>query len=247
MENAIKEELNNVNTKLNAELSSQQSRIRSYNNLLKTDLTPLETRVVRSSIVSAKQKIEKTKKRNAKWMARMTRRANESTDRLAKFQKNVKQEIRKVIKEQLREEKAFAKEELKEQKMVETADDKLTDTFRESLAEAQRAVRVEMVLKIHKATEKETKNIMREEKKRAASTRKAEKQREMEEKKAANATRKQRVALEKERKQMEKIQKAQEKEDAKKAKEDAKKAKEDAKKAKEDAKKQKEPKKSKNN
>ena len=215
LEDVIKGELVNVNNQLAADLSSQQSRIKSYNNLLKTDLTPFEARVVRSSISAAKTNMTKSKTRNAKWMTRMTKRANESTERLAKFQKVVKSEIRKVIKEQMREEKAFAKEELKERKTAETADNDLTDTFKESLQEAQRAVREEMATIAKKAAEKEQKNTAREEKKRAAATRKEDKQREMDAKKAANATRKQRVALEKEQKQ-------QQKEDAKKQKEAAK-------------------------
>jgi hypothetical protein len=211
LEEVIKGELNNVSTQLAADMSSQQSRIRSYNNLLKTDLTPLESRVVRSSISSAKTRLTKSKTRNAKWMTRMTKRANESIDRLSKFQKKVKQEIRKVIKDQLREEREFSKEEMKGQKMAETADNHLTDVFRESMEEAQRSVREEMEANKRKAKEKAILQNIREANKHAAATRKADKQREMDAKKAANATRKQRVALEKDRKAAEKQQKTLEK------------------------------------
>ena len=226
LEDVIKGELVNVNNKLTADMSSQQSKIRSYNNLLKTDLTPLEVRVVRSSISAAKTNLTKSKTRNAKWMTGMTKKANESIDRLAKYQKTVKQEIRKVIKEQLREEKAFAKEELKERKMAETGDDDLTDTFRESMADAQRAVREEMEKNIRKSEDDAAHYAFREEKKKAIATRKAEKQLEAENKKAANATRKQRVALEKENKANEKLQKQQEKDAAKQQKDAVKRQKE---------------------
>jgi len=226
LEDTVKEELANVELQLKSDVSSQQKRIRSYNHLLKTDLTPLETRVVRSSIADAKTRLEKTKKRNVKWLKRMTVRANSATERLKRFQKDAKKEIRKVIKEQVREEKQFAREEAKERKLEETADADLTDTFKESLKDAQDAVRAEMTAKSDKFAAKAAKNAALAEKKSVAATRKLEKEqdkdrklREKEEKQKANATRKQRVALEKEeekaRKQIEKEQKAQDKTDKK--------------------------------
>jgi len=219
LEEAIKDELKTVENRLNADLSSQQSRIRSYNKLLKTELTLPETQVVRSVIATAKTKLDKTKKRNMKWMKRMTKRADMSIERLSKFQKKVKREIRSVVKEQLKEDNNLAKEEKKGRKLEETADKDLTDTFRESLAEAQNAVKVEMDKRINKQAETEQKATMREEKKTAAATRKLEKARAAEEKKAANVTRKQQVAFAKEAK---KAHKATEKEAAKKQKEDEK-------------------------
>jgi hypothetical protein len=197
LENVIKDELKMVENRLNADLSSQQSRIRSYNKLLKTDLSLPETQVVRRTIAAAKTKMEKTKKRNMKWMKRMTKRADVSIERLSKFQKKVKQEIRNVVKEQLREDKKLAKEEEKGRKLEETADADLTDIFRESLAEAQNAVRVEMAAQINKLAEKE------------------EKARLAEEKRVANATRKQRVAFEKEQKKLQKEAEKKQKEEQK--------------------------------
>jgi hypothetical protein len=222
LEDTVKEELANVELQLKSDVSSQQKRIRSYNHLLKTDLTPLETRVVRSSIADAKTRLEKTKKRNVTWLKRMTVRANSATERLKRFQKDAKKEIRKVIKEQVREEKQFAREEAKERKLEETADADLTDTFKESLKEAQDAVRAEMTAKLDKFAAKAEKQAAAQEKKRDAATRKLDKEREKEEKQKANATRKQRVALEKEnakaQKEAEKQQKVKEKEEEKQRK-----------------------------
>jgi hypothetical protein len=187
LEATVKDELTNVESRLSADIASQQSRIRSYTHLLKTDLSALEAQVVRRSINDAKTKMEKTKRRNTKWMKRMTKRADASIDRLSKFQKKVKKDIRQTIKEQLREAKEFAKEEEKERKAEETADDQLTETFRESLAEAQNRVRAEMAERVSKNAAK-----------LAADETKQEKARLAEEKKVANATRKQQVAFEKE-------------------------------------------------
>jgi hypothetical protein len=200
LEDVVKEELANVELQLKSDVSSQQTRIRSYNQLLKTDLTTLEARVVRSTIVDAKTKLEKTRKRNVKWLKRMTQRANSATEQLQKFQKDAKKEIRKVIKEQVREEKQIAREEEKQHKLAETADSVLTDTFKESLKEAQDAVRIEMAAKSDKFAEKAARQAAIQERKNAAATRKLEKEqekeREKEEKQLANATRKQRVELE---------------------------------------------------
>jgi hypothetical protein len=219
LENTVKEELVNVELQLKSDVSSQQKRIRSYNHLLKTDLSPLETRVVRSSIADAKTRLDKTKKRNVKWLNRMTKRANSSIDYLKKFQKNTKKEIRKVIKEQTREDKAFAREEAKERKLDETADADLTDTFKESLKEAQDAVRAEMTAKSDKFYDKAAKKAAAQEKKQNAATRKLEKALEKEEKQKAQATRKQRVALDKQQKaqdkEKEKARKLREKEEEK--------------------------------
>jgi len=222
LEDVVKDELANVDLQLKSDVSSQQKRIRSYNQLLKTDLTPLEARVVRSSIADAKTRLDKTKKRNTKWLKRMTLRANTSIDYLRKFQNNVKREIRRTIKVQTREDKQFAREEEKERKLEETADEDLTDTFKNSLKEAQDQVRAEMAAKTDKFAEKELKVALREEKKVAAATRKREKEqkaqdkaRMAEEKRIANATRKQRVALDKAE---EKAKKAAEKEAKQRAK-----------------------------
>jgi hypothetical protein len=187
LEATVKDELANVEGRLSADIASQQSRIRSYTHLLKTDLSALEAQVVRRSINDAKTKMEKTKRRNTKWMKRMTKRADASIDRLSKFQKKVKKDIRQTIKDQLREAKEFAKEEEKERKAEETADDQLTETFRDNLAEAQNNVRTEMAERVSKNAAK-----------LAADETKQEKARLAEEKKVANATRKQQVAFEKE-------------------------------------------------
>lgn len=236
LEDTVKEELANVELQLKSDVSSQQKRIRSYNQLLKTDLTPLETRVVRSTIVDAKTRLNKTKKRNVKWMKRMTKRANLSTEYLKKFQKNAKREIRRVIKEQTREEKAFAREEEKERKLEETADENLTETFKESLKEAQDAVRAEMTAKTDKFAEKAARHAAVQEKKTAAITRKLEKAKEKEEKQKAQATRKQRIALEREQKaqdkEKEKAKKQREKEEEKARKDQEKERKQKEQKAK---------------
>ena len=197
LEDVVKDELANVEIQLKSDISSQQKRIKSYNNLLKTDLAPIEARVVRMNIADATTKLNKSKKRNQKWLKRMTKRANASIEQLEKFQKKAKTEIRKVIKEQMREDKQFEKEEKKEMKMADTADADLTDTFRDSLKDAQDDVRIEMNMRKTKMTNKN-------EKKTAAATRKAQKEAEKMEREKANATRKQRVALEKEEKKAQK-------------------------------------------
>lgn len=197
----IREELVNVDDKLKTDLSSQQSRIRSYNNLLKTDLNLNETQVVRRTIADAKMRLEKTKKRNIKWMKRLTRRANVSIEALNKFQKNTNKHIQKIIREQIREESQMEKKETKMRKMEETADEDLTDTFRQSLEEAQNAVKIEMAAQENKMYMNAVKSAAKEEKKIAALTKKQMKDRLAEEKRIANATRKQRVALEKQQKQ----------------------------------------------
>jgi hypothetical protein len=239
LEDVVKEELANVELHLKSDVSSQQKRIRSYNHLLKTDLTPLETRVVRSSIADAKTRLDKTKKRNAKWLKRMTKRATSSIDYLKKFQKNAKKEIRKVIKEQVREDKRFAREEEKERKLEETADENLTDTFKESLKDAQDAVRAEMTTKSDKFADKAAKQVAVQEKKQNAITRKLEKTKDKEEKQKAQATRKQRIALEREQKaqdkEKEKARKLREKEEEKARKDQEKERKQKEQKARKEA------------
>ena len=214
LEDTVKEELANVSLQLKSDVSSQQKRIRSYNHLLKTDLSPLEERVVRSSIADAKIRLNKTKKRNVKWLKRMTKRANMSTEYLNKFQKNAKREIRKTVKEQTREEKAFAREEEKERKLEETADENLTETFKELLGQAQEALKSEMVYKSRRIANKAARQANAQDRRDAAATRKLEK----EEKQREAATRKQRVALEKEQKAQEKTRKLREKEEEKEQK-----------------------------
>jgi len=215
LEDTVKEELANVSLQLKSDVSSQQKRIRSYNHLLKTDLSPLEERVVRSSIADARVRLNKTKKRNTKWLKRMTNRANMSTEYLKKFQKNAKREIRKTVKEQTREEKAFAREEEKERKLEETADTDLTETFKELLGQAQEALKSEMVYKSRRIANKAARQANAQDRRDAAATRKLEK----EEKQREAATRKHRVALEKEQKaqdkEKEKTRKLREKEDEK--------------------------------
>jgi hypothetical protein len=174
LEEVIREEVVNVETRLKSDIAAQQSRIRSYNKLLKTELRPLEEQVVKRTIVDAKKKLNVSAKRNTKWLKRITKRANASIDTLKKFQKKAKTQIRKVVKEQVREEKQFAKEELKEQKLSETADSDLTETFRESLREAQEGVRTNMQEKRDKADAKMQGKLLAEEKKLANKTRKME-------------------------------------------------------------------------
>jgi len=204
LENVIKEELKTVNDRLNADVLSQLSKIRSYTQLLKTDLTFPETQVVRRTILHTKQNIEKTKKRNTKLMKRMTKRANGAIERLSKYQKKVKQEIRKSVKQQMKMDQKLAKEEDKAHKLDETADDDLTDVFKESLAEAQEAVRQDMETVVQKEDEKHNKAVAKAEKKKMVETRKVEKKKMAEQKKADNATRKLRAKIEKEQKQAEK-------------------------------------------
>jgi hypothetical protein len=208
----IREELVNVEDKLKSDLYSQQSKIRSYNNLLKTDLNLNETQVVRRTIADAKKRLEKTKKRNAKWMKRLTRRANVSVDALDTFQKSTKKRIQQIIREQLREESQMAKEEKKMSKMEETADEELTDTFMQSLEEAQNAVKIEMEEQENKVY---AKAAAKEERRMNALTKKQMKERLAEEKRIANATRKQRVALEKQKKQEDKEKEKQNKQEEK--------------------------------
>ena len=227
LEEVIREEVVNVDTRLKSDIAAQQSRIRSYNKLLKTELRPLEEQVVKRTIVDAKKKMGISTKRNTKWMKRITKRANASIDTLKKFQKNAKTEIRKVVKEQVREEKQFAKEERKEQKLVETADADLTETFRESLREAQEGVRINMQEKRDKADAKIQGKIekarLAEEKKLANKTRKLEEKAQKDAQNAANKTRKmeekaQQNAEKKAQKEAEKAHKDAEKKAQKEAK-----------------------------
>ena len=223
LEEAIKDELKTVDLRLKSELSSQQSKIKSYNKLLKTgELLPNETQVVRMTIRDARKALNKSRKRNVKWMLRLTKRANLSISVINDFKKRAKTEIRNIIKDQLREDKQIAREEEKERNLEETADEDLSEYFKEQLNEAQSAVRDEML-----ATKIEREDKLRK---------KAQKQ-------EANATRKQRLALEKsqkerqkqeekERKEREKYKKQEEKEQKEREKREEKERKEQARKKK---------------
>ena len=225
LEDTIKEELKMVDAQLKADVSSQQAKIKSYNNLLKTDLRPNETQVVRLTIKDAKKKLAKSRKRNVKWIQRITKRANLSIERLNKFKKDVKKEIREVIKDQLREEKHLAREEEKERKLEEDADEDLSDNFKESLLEAQAGVREKMEEVERKANDKYEGMLAREEAIEAKKQEKAQKQEAKVQKALDNARKKQ-------EKQDEKTRKEQEKQDEKTRKEQAKADKEEKKKAK---------------
>jgi len=233
LEDAIQEELKMVESQLKADISSQQSKIKSYNNLLKTELLPNETQVVRLTIKDARAKLDKSRKRNVKWMQRITKRANLSIDRLKKFQKEVKKEIRSVIKEQLREEKVFAKEEEKERKLEETADEDLSENFNEILRQAQEGVRSKMVSisdelkakhqklqeKEHKVREKQEAKDQKEREKQQKEREKQQKEREKQEAKDQKEREKQQKEREKQQKEREKQQKEREKQEAKDQKE----------------------------
>ena len=200
LENVINEELTNVEMRLKSNLLSEQSRIRSYNNLLKTDLTLDEVRVVRSSIADAKNRLNTMKKRNVKWLNNMTKRATASIEHLRKFQKKAKKEIAKVVKTQMQEEKKMVKEREKERKLEETADEELTEVFKESLKDAEESVRAEMAIKMGKYMEKLAKAEKANEKKVAALTRKQEKMREKEDKMREKEAKKEEKMREKEAK-----------------------------------------------
>ena len=166
LEDTIKDELIDIENRFKTDIAMRNSRIRSYSNLLKTDLNPLEARVVRSTIQTAKTDLNKTKKRNAKWTKRLTQRASVATDLLQKHQKAAKRHIQKTIKDYAKEEKRFAKEEDRLNKLEEESDENLTDDFREALKETQNAIKMEFA--------KKQDNLQRKADKKAATIRKRE-------------------------------------------------------------------------
>jgi len=211
---AIRYELEKVESRMSSDISSQQSRLKSYNNLLKTDLTLPETQVVRRTIADTKKQIEKTKKRNDIFMKRLTRRANKAVKELNSFQKKTKDSIKKAVKENIQKEKQLAKKEAEMRKLEETADEELTDEFNASLEESKNAVRMEMSAKENKLNEKEAKKRQAAEKKQHAAEKKqqaAEKKQQAAEKKQQAAEKKQQAAEKKQQAAEKKQQAAEEK------------------------------------
>lgn len=154
LEDTIKSELVTVEDRLKAEIAAETARIRSYQQLLKTDLEPIESQVVKRSIQAAKRRLETTKKRNAKWMKRITKRADASVKRLTEYQKNAKKQIRQSIKEYARDEKKLAKEEEKVKKLEADAEEDLSDDFISSVNDAKMTIRQELSQKVDKEGQK---------------------------------------------------------------------------------------------
>ena len=154
LEDTIKSELVTVEDRLKAEIAAETARIRSYQQLLKTDLEPIESQVVKRSIQAAKRRLETTKKRNAKWMKRVTKRADASVKRLTEYQKNAKKQIRQSIKEYARDEKKLAKEEEKAKKLEVDAEEDLSEDFISSVNDAKMTIRQELAQKVDKEGQK---------------------------------------------------------------------------------------------
>ena len=200
LEDTIKSELATIEDRLKSEVVIANSKIRSYQNLLKTELRPIESQVVRRTIQEAKERVSKTKKRNARWMKRVTLRAGWSLKQLDKYQKDAKKMIRRSINQKSKDERRFAREEQKVKRMEEDADEDLTDEFKAAVAEAQQNIREELRAKVMKEAQKTEKARISAEKRQQKSdnaTRKAqEKAIKAQEKadkakqKAANTTRK---------------------------------------------------------
>jgi len=207
LEETIKAELVTVEDRLKSEVAIENARIRSYQNLLKTDLNPLEAQVVRSTIQKTKARLDKTKKRNVKWMKRVTQRADVSLKELVKYQKNAKKFIQKSIKDHAKEERRFAKAEDKAKELEEDAEEDLTEEFKEAVVEAQQNIREELQAKVLKDAQKTEKALAKEQaakvraaakeaKEQAAKEReaaKAQKEEEKQKAREAKATRKQLV------------------------------------------------------
>ena len=193
LEDTIKEELVDIENRFKTDISTQNSRIRSYSNLLKTDLTPLESQVVRSTIQRAKTNLAKTKKRNVKWSKRLSQKAKIAIDVLEKHKKSAKKIIQKSIKEHMREEKRNDKQEQKLKKLEEDADESLSTEFLDAIREAQISVKVDLSKKQRKRMETEAKRQLRMQKAQDAAEKREQKAQiaaEKKQQKAANATRK---------------------------------------------------------
>jgi hypothetical protein len=163
----IKEEVVSVENRLKADVATQNARIRSYSNLLKTDLTPLESQVVRSTIQRAKTNLAKTKKRNVKWSKRLSQRAKTAIERLEKHKKAAKTMIQKSVKEYIRNEKRTNKQEQKLKKLEEDADESLPAEFLDAIHEAKISVKVDLSKKQGKRMETEAKRQLRMQKAQA--------------------------------------------------------------------------------
>jgi hypothetical protein len=189
----IKEEVVSVENRLKADVATQNARIRSYSNLLKTDLSPLESQVVRSTIQRAKTNLAKTKKRNIKWSKRLSQRAKTAIERLEKHKKAAKTMIQKSVKEYIRNEKRANKQEQKLKKLEEDADESLPAEFLDAIHEAKISVKVDLSKKQGKRMETEAKRQLRMQKAQDAAEKKQQKAQiaaEKQQQKAANATRK---------------------------------------------------------
>ena len=154
LEDNVKEELNAVDDRINTDITLRNSRIKSYQNLLKTELAPLESQVVRRTIKSARLDLKKTKRRYAKWRSRLTRNANKLIKRVSQQKNAVKRHIKNTIREYMREEKRVLKHEKKRQQMEEDADEDLDAQFHEQLAKTQDELRVELEMRIAKNYQK---------------------------------------------------------------------------------------------
>jgi len=189
----IKEEVVSVENRLKADVATQNARIRSYSNLLKTDLSPLESQVVRSTIQRAKTNLAKTKKRNVKWSKRLSQKAKTAIERLEKHKKAAKKMIQKSVKEYVRDVKRTDKKQQKLKKLEEDADESLSTEFLKDIREAQISVKVDLSRRRGKRMETEAKRQLRMQKAQDAAEKKQQKAQiaaEKQQQKAANATRK---------------------------------------------------------
>jgi hypothetical protein len=204
LEKVINQEKTQIENQFKSDLSSQQSKLKSYSKLLKTmDLEPIETRVVKSSIADLRNKIKTTKKINAKWLKRVTHRADSSIKQLADHKKEVKKQIKDLIKNDIRDGKQILREENKLLKLEKIADEFLSEEFKDKIREAKNEVKKEVEDKCLIFEEKKENQRKKEEKKREAKEAKMKRELENAEKHAANVTRKQRIELEKEAKKKE--------------------------------------------
>ena len=200
LENRINTEVAEIKDRLDLEKKTQKSKMKSYKQLLKTNLEPNESQVVKRTIEDMKTRMKNTRRRNLKWMKHVNHRATESLKDLANYKKEVKKGIRDAIREQLFVEREIFKESEKTRKTTEALDEDLSEAFNENVQIAKDDVRKYMLEKINKEKERVAKIEAKERRREEIAERKIQKQREREEKQAANATRKQRVALEKEEK-----------------------------------------------
>ena len=144
LEDTIKSELVTVEMRLKSEADYEAARIRSYQRLLKTELRPIETQVVRGAIRDAKKQLDKTRKRNVRWMKRMTRRSDATLKQLTRYQKNAKQMIRSEIKDYVKTAKVLLRDEEKARELEDAVDEELGPDVLASIEDAKHEIRAEI-------------------------------------------------------------------------------------------------------
>ena len=182
LQEAIKTEMRAIDNQLKMGVLAETARIRSYQQLLKTDLSALETQVVRRSILAAKTRLQTTRERNMKWLKRATKRADSSLTTLKNFMSLTRKLVTKELRNTASEMSKMEKTEARAKQLEEDADEDLQDEFLESIQEAKSSIREELMDLQYKRNEK---MLLQTTKAQNAEQKKAAKVREAAEKKAA--------------------------------------------------------------